>query len=212
MAVLNVGEVFQRERVCVCVCVSEISPLVSLSAGQTVCKLQQQPGQPRTNQSLLGRCRGGTTIKLVIFHLQWPWVPASTASPHADTIKQCCCKTCAGFSIGFSTLSFPPTTPVPSAGCACTGEPTTFRAESVEVALLCDLHVLWTVWVKGIFATLYYSFGCLRETYVEKHTAHFFPPSLVWDIRLLDYNFNVRELEPENPVFSVFFFPVCVYI
>lgn len=44
--------------------------------------------------------------------------------------------------------------------------------ESVEVTLLCDLHVLWTMWVERIFAILYYYFGCSRETYVENNIVH----------------------------------------
>lgn len=110
------------------------------------------------------------------------------------------------FSSAFPLCPLPPLPTPPSAGCACKGEPATFQAELVEVTLLCDLHVLWTVWVEGIFAILYYSFDCLRETFKITQFTCVFSPSQVSEIRLLDYNLNVHELEPENLVFSVYIF------
>lgn len=55
MAVLNVKGVLN---VCVCVC----AWLVSLYGAETVCKLLQQPGQPHTRQTLLGKSSSGMAI------------------------------------------------------------------------------------------------------------------------------------------------------
>lgn len=59
---------------------------------------------------------------------------------------------------------------------------------------------------RGIFAILYYSFDCLRETFKITQFTCVFSPSRVSEIRLLDYNLNVHEFEPENLVFSVYIF------
>lgn len=205
MVVLNVEEVEQS------VCVS-VKPLCRylFRLDKPFADCSNSPGSPTEVRVRSAEAVAGWRSGWCFFHRSDPELPTSTLCPRTGAVRQRG-KACAAFFVCSDSA---------------------FCLPCLLVALACESLQLLGRIVWGHFALWPSCFmDCVgRRDFCDfklffwlfagnnmlkiPQFACVFSPSLVWEITLLRYNLNVRELETKNPVFGVLFKPSvwCIFL